>query len=79
MRRSKRLKRQYTDESKVEATRLAESVGGHEAPRQQVVRDGQRVAAVGGVDELAPPQGPQSVLAHQTPHSVTPDVQPLSA
>lgn len=34
--------------------------------------------AVGGVDELAPPQSTQPVLAHQTAHSVAPNVQPLS-
>ena len=34
MRDSKLPKRQYTDEFKVEAVRLAESVGGHEAARR---------------------------------------------
>lgn len=34
MRDSKLPKRQYTDEFKVEAIRLAESVGGHEAARR---------------------------------------------
>ena len=34
MQDSKLPKRQYTDEFKVEATRLAESVGGHEAARR---------------------------------------------
>ncbi len=47
------------------------------APGQHIGRDRQRVAAVGGVDELAPPQGPQPVLAHQTPHPVASNVQPL--
>jgi site-specific recombinase XerD len=35
--------------------------------------------AVGGVNELAPPQGKQPVLAHQTSHAVAPDVQPLAS
>jgi transposase len=43
MRDSKLPKRQYTDEFKVEAIRLAESGGGHEAAR----RPGVPVAAVG--------------------------------
>ena len=43
MRDSKLPKRQYTDECRVEAIRLAESVGSHEAAR----RLGAPVAAVG--------------------------------
>jgi len=49
-----------------------------EAPCQQVVRDRQHMTAIGGVNELTPPQGSQPVLAHQTLYAVTPDVQLLS-
>ena len=46
-----------------------------DAPCEHVVADQQRVAAVGGVHELAPPQRAQSLLAHQAAHAVPPDVQ----
>lgn len=49
-----------------------------EAQRQHTSGDRQRMTAVGGVTELAPPQGSQPFLTHQTPYCVASDAKPLS-
>lgn len=73
MRDSNLPKRQYTEEFKVEAVRLAESVGGHEAAR----RLGVPVATLGNwkrrraVEELARPEFAQSPVAVPTRRPVS--------
>ena len=62
MRDRKLPKRQYTEEFKVEAIRLAESVGGHEAARRLGV-PGQRLVIGSGVERLEASLGPKTLRA----------------
>lgn len=73
MQESKLPKRQYTDEFKIKAIRLAESIGGHKAARQldvpvATVGNWKRRRAVVGTLGTATPQAASNAAAVPTRH-----------